>query len=211
MAPIFSRFGANFFTVYADFSRLIRDINGEKKHLLLMIFFTVSFSRFAPSRNFVTWHKTQVSAIFPRTFPRIETASSWDFKSCVQLARTKGGGLETARGTLGQPKEFIGRLGIFVMSLWQCWLIQFDLLNPKPQPLHDQYADAKYLYDHAKSKMAFQFARAATCNVSQHGHRNLDKEGTTINAARMRCGDCHENKVSRKFQKLFDFAWIFFS
>ena len=38
------------FTVYADFSRFIRDINGEKKNIsLLMIFFTVSFSRFAPS------------------------------------------------------------------------------------------------------------------------------------------------------------------
>ena len=27
----FSRFGADFFTVYADFSRFIRDINGEQK------------------------------------------------------------------------------------------------------------------------------------------------------------------------------------
>ena len=33
-----------------SFSRLIRDINGEKNISLLMIFFTVSFSRFAPSR-----------------------------------------------------------------------------------------------------------------------------------------------------------------
>ena len=42
-----------FFTVYADFSRFIRDINGEKKNIsLLMIFFTVSFSRFTPSRIF---------------------------------------------------------------------------------------------------------------------------------------------------------------
>ena len=41
-----------FLTVYADFSRFVRDINGEKKNIsLLMIFFTVSFSRFAPSRN----------------------------------------------------------------------------------------------------------------------------------------------------------------
>ena len=47
----FHGFGADFFTVYADFSRFIRDINGEKKNLsLLLIFFTVSFSRFAPSR-----------------------------------------------------------------------------------------------------------------------------------------------------------------
>ena len=28
--PIFPRFGADFFTVYADFSRFVRDINGEK-------------------------------------------------------------------------------------------------------------------------------------------------------------------------------------
>ena len=50
--PIFSRFGADFFTVYADFSRFIRDINGEKKKLVIDDrFLTVSFSRFAPSRN----------------------------------------------------------------------------------------------------------------------------------------------------------------
>ena len=37
-----------FFTVYADFSRFIRDINGEKKNISLsMSFFTVCFSRFA--------------------------------------------------------------------------------------------------------------------------------------------------------------------
>ena len=28
-------FGADFFTVYADFSRFIRDIDGEKKHLVI--------------------------------------------------------------------------------------------------------------------------------------------------------------------------------
>ena len=54
MVPIFSRFGADFFTVYADFSRFVRDINGEKKKIsLLMIFFTVSFSRFAPLSIFL--------------------------------------------------------------------------------------------------------------------------------------------------------------
>ena len=31
-------------------SRFIRDINGEKKNLVIDDFFTVSFSRFAPSR-----------------------------------------------------------------------------------------------------------------------------------------------------------------
>ena len=87
--------------------------------------------------DFRTWHKTQVSAMFSRTFPGIETVSSWEF--CPACQGPRGGGLEIARGTLGQPKEFIGRLGIFVMSLWQCCLIQFDLLNPKPQPLQNHY------------------------------------------------------------------------
>ena len=51
LVPIFSRFGADFFTVYADFSRFVRDINGEQKNISLsMSFFTVSFSRFPPSR-----------------------------------------------------------------------------------------------------------------------------------------------------------------
>ena len=31
----FSRFGADFFTVCADFSRFVRDINGEKKNLVI--------------------------------------------------------------------------------------------------------------------------------------------------------------------------------
>ena len=34
-----------------SFSRFIRDVNGEKTSRYLMIFFTVSFSRFAPSRS----------------------------------------------------------------------------------------------------------------------------------------------------------------
>ena len=87
------------------------------------------------------------------------------------------------------------------MSLWQCWFIQFDLLDSKLQPFHDHYADAKQHCDHASPKIAFQFARAATWNLSRHGHRNLDKEGTIINTARMRSSDCHKNKVSGKFQK----------
>ena len=52
-----------FFTVYADFSRFVRDINGEKKNIsLVMIFFTVSFSRFAPSRSMSHKEKTQIHA-----------------------------------------------------------------------------------------------------------------------------------------------------
>ena len=72
------------------------------------------------------------------------------------------------------------------MYLWQCWFIQFDLLDSKLQPFHDHYADAKQHCDHANPKIAFQFARATTWNLSRHGHRNLDKKGTIINTARMR-------------------------
>ena len=31
----FHGFGADFFTVYADFSRFVRDLNGEKNHLVM--------------------------------------------------------------------------------------------------------------------------------------------------------------------------------
>ena len=48
--PIFSRFGADFFTVYADFSRFVRDINGEKKNisLLMIVFSRLVFHRLPP-------------------------------------------------------------------------------------------------------------------------------------------------------------------
>ena len=36
--PIFSRFGADFFTVYADFLRFVRDINGEKNLVINELF-----------------------------------------------------------------------------------------------------------------------------------------------------------------------------
>ena len=72
------------------------------------------------------------------------------------------------------------------MSLWQCWLIQFDLHDSKLQTFHDQYADAKQHCDHASPKITFQFARSATWNLSRHGHRNLDKKGTIINTTRMK-------------------------
>ena len=45
-------FGADFSRFTQSFSRFIRDINGEKKNLVIDDrFFTVSFSRFAPSRD----------------------------------------------------------------------------------------------------------------------------------------------------------------
>ena len=46
-------FGADFSRFMQSFSRFIRDINGETKKTfsLLMVFFTVSFSRFTPSRK----------------------------------------------------------------------------------------------------------------------------------------------------------------
>ena len=58
-----------FFTVYADFSRFVRDINGEKKNIsLLIIFFTVSFSRFAPSRyeRENPWNRTISTVLWVR-------------------------------------------------------------------------------------------------------------------------------------------------
>ena len=46
---IFSRSGADFFTVYADFSRFVRDINGEKKkHLLIDDLFHGQFFTVCP-------------------------------------------------------------------------------------------------------------------------------------------------------------------
>ena len=46
-------FGADFSRFAQSFSRFKRDINGEKKSIsLLMIFFTVSFSRFTPSGGY---------------------------------------------------------------------------------------------------------------------------------------------------------------
>ena len=50
LVPIFSRFTQSFSRFMQSFSRFIRDINGEKTK---MIFFTVSFSRFTPSRKTV--------------------------------------------------------------------------------------------------------------------------------------------------------------
>ena len=117
-----------------------------------------------------------------RRFPQRSQEHSQESKppvpgTCVQPARGQGGGgLETARGTLGQPRSFIGRLGAFVMSLWQCWFIQLDLLDSKLQPFHGHYADAKQHCDHASPKIAFEFARAATWNLSRHGHGTLTKK-----------------------------------
>ena len=77
--------------------------------------------------DLLTWHKTQDSAMFLRTFPGIETASSSDLcPACQGL----GGGSWNCQGTLG-AKELVGRLGVFVMSLWQCWLIQLEFENSK--------------------------------------------------------------------------------
>ena len=51
-------FGADFSRFTQSFSRFIGDINGEKKNIsLLMIFFTVSFSRFTPSRALALFGK----------------------------------------------------------------------------------------------------------------------------------------------------------
>ena len=46
---------------------------------------------------FFTWHKMQVSAMFPRTFPGIETASFWDLCPACQGS---GGGWKLPGGPL---------------------------------------------------------------------------------------------------------------
>ena len=92
----FSRFGADFFhglepiffTVYADFSRFVRDINGEKKKniSLSMSFFTVSFSRFAPSRT-KRWHKRRHRQ-FLANFDAIRWHNMFENSSCCPLGKT---------------------------------------------------------------------------------------------------------------------------
>ena len=79
--PIFSWF-------MQSFSRSIRDINGEKNISLLMIFFMVSFSRFAPSRfceilkqkkNGLPMSKDTVCAT-----PRLKKASLQDRREVIR-------------------------------------------------------------------------------------------------------------------------------
>ena len=53
--------------------------------------------------NFFAWHKTQVSAMFPRTFPGIETASSWDL--CPACQGSGGGGVGNCPGDPWTTKE----------------------------------------------------------------------------------------------------------
>ena len=56
-------FGADFSRSTQSFSRFIRDINGEKKNLVIDDFFTVSFSRFAPSRSIVNHYVRVVDSL----------------------------------------------------------------------------------------------------------------------------------------------------
>ena len=63
------------------------------------------FSMSGPLGNgtrFLTWRKTQVSAIFPRTFPGIETASFWDLSPACQ---GPGGGVGNCRGLLDNQRS----------------------------------------------------------------------------------------------------------
>ena len=53
--------------------------------------------------DFFTWHKTRVSAMFPGTFPGIETASSWDLCPACQGS---GGGVGNCPGDPWTTKEF---------------------------------------------------------------------------------------------------------
>ena len=128
-----------------------------------------------------------------------------EFLNSEHLKGSTGGGFRNIKTTLIEG-SYAQRQSSICHVFWQCWFIQFDLLDSKLQSLHDQYADAKQHCDHASSKIAFQFARAASWNLSRDGHRNLDKEGTVINTARMRPWDCPKNRVSGKSQK---FLWFY--
>ena len=78
------------------FSRFIRDINGDKKNIsLLMIFFTVSFSRFTPSRtSSIHFHHTvprSSSHITPRVLNILETCMFQERtfpETCVRCSTT---------------------------------------------------------------------------------------------------------------------------
>ena len=76
LVPIFSRFTQSF-------SRFIRDINSEKNISLLMIFFTVSFSRFTPSRE-GTVQKTERGHI-RQNRPSTKTTLMFPFDASCQL------------------------------------------------------------------------------------------------------------------------------
>ena len=66
-------FGADFSRFMQSFSRFIRDKNGEKKksRVIDMIFFTVSFSRFAPQNFFRS----------PRSYPGKTICALWTPKT----------------------------------------------------------------------------------------------------------------------------------
>ena len=99
-------FWCRFFTFTQCFSRLIRDINGEKNISLLMIFFTVSFSRFAPSRELSGWHSCK---------KRQQISEAWRGKKVS--APSPGHSFATEPQLLGTPPPRISQWKNFVSSL----------------------------------------------------------------------------------------------
>ena len=100
--------------------------------------------------------------------------------TCVQPGKSRGGGgwnlpsgpLDNKRSSLDDSEYLSCRCGNAG---------SFSLAQSQTPTTSRPISAAKQHYDHANPKMAFHFACAATCNSSQHGHRNLDKEGTIIN------------------------------
>ena len=88
-------FGADFSRFTQSFSRLIRDINGEKNISLMMIFFTVSFSRFYPlSRYGQESSNTERPSAEPsfllKKRPGLEDPSNHNIRAFQSTANTAG-------------------------------------------------------------------------------------------------------------------------
>ena len=147
-----------------------------------------------------------------RRFPQRSQEHSQQSKpqvpgTCAQPAKGRGGGgVGKLPRTLGQPKEFHWTTRSICHVSLAMLAHSVRLARFQTPTISRPICWCKQHCDHASPKIAFQFARTATWNLSRHDHRNLDKEGTIINTARMRSWDCHKNKVSGKFQK---FIWFY--
>ena len=91
-------FGADFSRFMQKFSRSIRDINGEKNISLLMIFFTVSFSRFAPSRIIWGAPKTSLGRDIFLVFPSTEFSTGGDFPMLHKILHCSRPGKDLCSG-----------------------------------------------------------------------------------------------------------------
>ena len=105
-------------------------------------------------------------------------------------------------GRLGPPNKFIGHLRVFVVSLWHCCLIHFDLRKPTSNPL-----TPKMLMRSPTIIMACLHAQA-TYNFSLPCQESLAKAGTLKNTAGIGCRHCHRNSVHRSLTSLEWVLWV---